>query len=61
MGFSSLDDFLRIFLDASFLPMDPNDLLCMVWKWQHADVSRHAMRWRADLEGFGIEGVDSFR
>jgi homoserine O-acetyltransferase len=41
MGFSSLDDFLLNFLDASFLPMDPNDLLCMAWKWQHADVSRH--------------------
>ncbi|MDT7705426.1 MAG: homoserine O-acetyltransferase/O-succinyltransferase, partial [Pseudonocardiales bacterium] len=21
--------------------MDPNDLLCMAWKWQHGDVTRH--------------------
>ena len=42
IGFSSLDDFLLNFLDATFLPMDPNDLLCMARKWQDADVSRHA-------------------
>jgi len=41
MGFSSLEDFLLNFLDASFLPLDPNNLLSMAWKWQHADVSRH--------------------
>jgi homoserine O-acetyltransferase len=41
IGFSSLDDFLLNFLDASFLPMDPNNLICMARKWQHADVSRH--------------------
>ena len=41
-GYSSLDDFLLNFLDASFLPMDPNELLCMARKWQQADVSRHA-------------------
>ena len=23
-----------------FAPMDPNDLLCMAWKWQRGDVSR---------------------
>jgi homoserine O-acetyltransferase/O-succinyltransferase len=41
VGFSSLDDFLLNFLYASFLPMDPNNLLCMARKWQDADVSRH--------------------
>jgi homoserine O-acetyltransferase/O-succinyltransferase len=40
LGFSSLDDFLLNFLDATFLPMDPNNLLHMAWKWQHGDVSR---------------------
>jgi len=39
-GFSSLEDFLVGFWDAWFLPMDPNDLLCMAWKWQRGDVSR---------------------
>ncbi|MDQ2803139.1 MAG: alpha/beta fold hydrolase [Pseudomonadota bacterium] len=40
LGFSSLDDFLMNFLDATFLPMDPNALLSMAWKWQRGDVSR---------------------
>ncbi len=40
-GFSSLDDFNRGFWEAWFLPMDPNNLLCMAWKWRHGDVSRH--------------------
>lgn len=39
-GFSSLDDFLYRLWDEWFLPMDPNDLICMAWKWKHADVSR---------------------
>ncbi len=28
-------------MDAYFLPMEPNNLLCQLWKWKHADVSRH--------------------
>lgn len=41
MGFSSVEDFVTGFIEGTFLPMDPNDLLCMAWKWQRADVSRH--------------------
>lgn len=41
LGFSSLDDFIVNFMFAYFAPMDPNDLLCMAWKWQRGDVSRH--------------------
>jgi len=40
LGFSSLDDFLTNFMKAYFGVMDPNDLLCMAWKWQRGDVSR---------------------
>ena len=40
-GFTSVEDFMTGFLEAYFLPMDANDLLCMGWKWQHGDVSRH--------------------
>lgn len=40
VGFSSLNDFMHAFWDEWFLPMDPNNLLCMAWKWQNADVSR---------------------
>jgi homoserine O-acetyltransferase/O-succinyltransferase len=41
LGFTSLDDFVTGFMEAYFLPMDPNNLLAMVWKWQRGDVSRH--------------------
>jgi hypothetical protein len=29
------------FMNGYFSVMDPNDLLCMAWKWQRGDVSRH--------------------
>lgn len=41
LGFSSAQDFRIGFLGAYFAPMDPGDLLCQAWKWQHGDVSRH--------------------
>lgn len=41
LGFSSMNDFIINFMYAYFGPMDPNDLLCMAWKWQRGDVSRH--------------------
>lgn len=41
-GFSSVEDFLRRFLEPSFLGMDPNHLLCMAWKWQRGDIARHS-------------------
>lgn len=41
LGFSSLEDFYVGFTQGYFLPMDPNDLLCMAWKWQRGDVSRN--------------------
>lgn len=42
IGFSSLKDFQTGFWDNYFLPMDPNNLICMSWKWRHGDVSAHA-------------------
>jgi homoserine O-acetyltransferase len=41
LGFSSLQDFQTGFWDNYFLPMDPNNLICMGWKWRHGDVSKH--------------------
>lgn len=41
LGFSSAEDFVVGFAENYFLPMDPNNLLCMAWKWQRSDVSRH--------------------
>jgi hypothetical protein len=40
VDYASLDDFLSGFLENYFLPMDPNNLLCMIWKAQANDVSR---------------------
>lgn len=40
LGFTSLEDFQTGFTEAYFTPMDPNDLLCMLRKWQRGDVSR---------------------
>ena len=40
LGFNSVDDFVVGFLEDYFLPMDPNNLMTLAWKWQHADVSR---------------------
>jgi homoserine O-acetyltransferase/O-succinyltransferase len=41
LGFSSMNDFIMNFMNGYFGVMDPNDLLCMAWKWQRGDVSRH--------------------
>ena len=38
LGFVSREDFLRGFVEAYFLPMDPNNLLCQARKWRAADV-----------------------
>lgn len=40
-GFTSLDDFVHRFWEAYFLPMDPNNLIWMGWKWRHGDVSKN--------------------
>ncbi len=42
LGFSSIEDFQTNFMDAYFIPMDPNDLMNNAWKWQRADVGRLA-------------------
>lgn len=38
LGFSSLDDFLIGFWERRFLRRDANNLLAMLWTWQHNDV-----------------------
>ncbi|MFP5022388.1 alpha/beta fold hydrolase [Pseudonocardia phyllosphaerae] len=42
LDFTTKEEFVEGFLEPYFTQMDPNDLLCMAWKWQHGDVSRHA-------------------
>jgi len=41
LGFESVQAFVDEFMTGYFAPMDPNDLLCMAWKWQRGDVSRN--------------------
>jgi homoserine O-acetyltransferase len=42
MGFASLEDSVR-FLEGYFRRRDANDLLAMLWTWQHADISANAV------------------
>jgi homoserine O-acetyltransferase len=42
LGFPTVREFIDNFMTGYFAPMDPNDLLCMAWKWQRGDVSRLA-------------------
>lgn len=39
LGFGSLEDFLVAFWEGFFLPKDANNLLAMLWTWQHGDIS----------------------
>jgi len=41
LGMSSLEDFINGVMKAYFEPMDPNVLLCEMYKWQRGDVTRH--------------------
>lgn len=41
LEFDSMEGFLAGFLRPYFTAMDPDDLLCMAWKWQRGDVARH--------------------
>jgi homoserine O-acetyltransferase/O-succinyltransferase len=41
LGFASLEDFLVGFWEGLFLPRDANNLLCMLWTWQHGDLAKN--------------------
>jgi homoserine O-acetyltransferase len=43
MGYASLEDFLVGFWEGIFLPRDPNNLLTMLWTWQHGDISANEL------------------
>jgi homoserine O-acetyltransferase len=49
VGYSSLEDFLVASWEAGFRRRDANDLLAMLWMWQHADISANEL-YRGDLE-----------
>jgi homoserine O-acetyltransferase len=48
IGFSSLDDFLEHDWEAGFLRRNADNLLAMLWTWQHADISENSL-YRGDL------------
>jgi len=37
-GYSSLEDYLIAFWEGNYVAKDANDLLAMIWTWQHADI-----------------------
>jgi len=39
LGYSSLEDYLVAYWEAVYLKRDANDILAMIWTWQHADLS----------------------
>ena len=47
MGLTSIEDVLR-FSEARYRQRDANDLLAMLWTWQHADISANP-RFNGDL------------
>jgi len=47
MGLSSIEDVVR-FSEARYRSRDANDLLAMLWTWQHADISTNP-RFNGDL------------
>ena len=47
MGLASLEDTVR-FLEGYFRQRDANDLLAMLWTWQHADISANE-RYKGDF------------
>ena len=49
LGFSSLEDFLVGSWEANFRRRDANDLLAMLWMWQHADISANEL-YSGDLQ-----------
>ena len=43
VGFSSLEDFLIAGWEANYLRRDADNLLAMIWTWQHADISANEL------------------
>ncbi|MEZ5667911.1 MAG: alpha/beta fold hydrolase [Alphaproteobacteria bacterium] len=43
LGFSSLEDFLVAFWEGFFLSRDANNLLAMLWTWQHGDIAANEL------------------
>jgi homoserine O-acetyltransferase/O-succinyltransferase len=49
LGFSSLEDFITRDWEEGFLRRDADNLLAMLWTWQHADISDNPL-YKGELE-----------
>lgn len=50
MGYSSVEDFLVGYWEGAFLHRDANNMLAMIWTWQHCDLSANDT-FGGDFEG----------
>jgi homoserine O-acetyltransferase len=55
LGFSSLEDFLIGNWESGFRRRDANDLLAMLWTWQHADISANEPLRQRSGQGAGCD------
>jgi homoserine O-acetyltransferase/O-succinyltransferase len=60
MGYSSLEDFLVAFWEGFFLPKDANNLLTMLWTWQHGDISANELYGRDFKKALGAIKAKAF-
>jgi homoserine O-acetyltransferase len=42
LGFGSLEDFITHFWEGNFLTKDANNILSMIWSWQHGDIAANS-------------------
>ncbi|GAB7524541.1 alpha/beta fold hydrolase [Paraburkholderia sp. 2C] len=49
MGYGSLEDFITHFWEGDFLKKDANNILSMMWSWQHGDISANS-RYMGDFD-----------
>jgi len=43
LGFGSLEDFIMNFWEGDFLTKDANNVLAMIWSWQHGDIAANSL------------------
>ena len=43
LGFASLEDFITHFWEGNFLTKDANNVLAMIWSWQHGDIAANSL------------------
>ena len=49
LGHDTMDDYLRDYWEPMFLARDANNMLAMIWTWQHADISANEI-YKGDFE-----------